>query len=141
MATPLLDFSTLVDQAHVRIDGTLYPLRHRDALSLLQAKRLERQAPRVGALLQQDDLTEAEAAEASTLLAAICRAVLDAPEDVHQRLTDMTRLEVMHAFMQLRMTTRAQVGGAPAATSPTRSTGAKRSRASSGSTAAIRKAG
>lgn len=134
---PLLDITTLAQAQHVRIDGRAYPLRHPEALSLIQAKRIERAGPRIGGLLQQPELTEEEQREVSHLLEASCRDVLDAPNEVHVLLSDMHRLAIIETFSRLRLETTPQPTGA------TRRSriGDKKSRAFSGSTAATQKAG
>lgn len=135
---PVLTLST-IDTAGVpiQIDGRRYQTRHPDALSLRAIKQLERLAPRLGGLLQQDDLSEAEELELSTGLAEVCRLVLDAPDEVIARLTDQQRVRVMEAFMALRMPS----SPPPAPGADTRvarpSRGRPSSRASRGSMAAM----
>lgn len=139
MAAPVLDLSTLIDQPCVRIDEATYTLRHPDAMALLQVKRLEKQSMRIGDLLQQDELTAEEEADVARLLNATCREVLEAPDEIHAQLKDLQRIAILDAFMRLRAATmRAQPSGARQGQSQS---GARKSRASSASTEAIRKAG
>lgn len=135
---PVLTLSTL-DTAGVpiHIDGRRYLTRHPDAISLRAIKQLERLAPRLGGLLQQEDLNEREEVELSKGLHDVCLLVLDAPGEVIERLLDQQKVRVMEAFMQLRMPT----VGQPATGAETRvarpSRGRSSSRASRGSTAAM----
>lgn len=133
---PALTLSTLdTTGVPVQIDGHRYRTRHPEALSLRAIKQLERLAPRVGGLLQQADLTEAEEIELSQGLQDVCRIVLDAPDKVITRLLDQQKVRVMEAFMQLRMSTRRPTPGAQPTPAPSR--GKPSSRASRGSTAAM----
>src|SRR5688500_16166781 len=111
-AHSVLDLSTLVDPTHAQIDGAFYVLRHPESLSLFQLKRVETYMPRIGALLQQDHNTAEEEAEVARLLDVVCRDVLDAPPEVHARLSDVQRLAIVDAFTKLRVPTRAQASGA-----------------------------
>lgn len=138
MAT-VLDFSTApTETAHVAIDGVLYPILHPDQLSIAQIKRMEREAPELGRLMQLDELTPEQEAEIDRLLQSACATVLEAPEDVRARLSDAQRIAVIEAFTQLR-TAKPQATGAMRAAS--RSTGANTSPDSNGSTAATRRGG
>lgn len=137
--TPVLDLVSLTSTAHVRIDGELYSLRSVMELPLIPAQRLETHARRIGQILAQDATAPDDEALASRLLDDSCRIVLDAPPEVHARLTDTLRLAILNAFSQLRQATGLAGGARPTRMAP--STGAKRSRGSNGSTGAIRKAG
>jgi hypothetical protein len=131
----VLDFSTIVTGLPIRIDGELYEIRHPDSLPLGVIKRLEAQAPVLGALLQRTDLTKAEEQDASALLRQMVSDVMNAPEDVQQRLHEQHRLMVLEAFTQLRATKNQTTPGANA------NPGMKLSRGSRASTAARRKSG
>lgn len=136
---PLLDLTTVLDVHHMRIDGQTFFFRTTDRMSIGQLKTLEAAAPRLGELLKRaETLTADEDAEASHLLAATCAIALDAPSEVHARLTDVQRLSVMEAFTQLRSTP-SHLAGARA--NGRNRTGVNTSRGSSASTAATRKPG
>lgn len=136
---PVLEFDTLNDGLPIRIDGQLYHLRSANALSLGALKRLERLAPRMGALLQQADLSEAEERDVSAGLVQLCDLVVDAPAEVRARLTDAQRVRILEAFTQLPSP---RVTGAIPGRGAARGNGGKRpSRGSRGSTAGLRRSG
>lgn len=143
MATnaPLLDLTTLVTASHVRIDGTLHPLRSTEAMSIVQVKRLDFEAQRIRDLLvlvQSGSISEDDGQELARLLASVCRIVLDAPDDIHARLNEQQRLKVFASFLQLRAGVTTGPTGAMATSNLI---GGNTSRASSGSTAAPRRGG
>lgn len=134
MADPItLDFITLHEGPPVKIDGQLYHLRHPDALSIAHLKQMERIGPRAGELLQAADLDDAQIGELDALLQRTGAIVLDAPADVQARLSDLQRIQILHAFSRLRFPTRAEIGVTPPRP---RKTGARPSPGSRGSTAA-----
>jgi hypothetical protein len=137
MSELLLNITTVTaPPAVIAIDGARYPLLSAEALPLASIQRLQRDAPRLGHLLQIDEKTPDEATETGQLLRAVCALVLDAPADVHARLTDVHRVAIVHSFTQLQSTS----ATAPMRTRA-RSIGAKSSRGSNGSMAARRKRG
>ncbi|HMJ87978.1 MAG TPA: hypothetical protein VK504_32600 [Vicinamibacterales bacterium] len=143
-----LDLSTLVERHHVRIDGERYELRHPDEFSLIEQLRLFRQAKRVVELvtiLTSDTATpsEAEEKEYETLLDLTCRAVLDAPDEVHARLREEHRSAISRAFTQLQSETnsRKRAGANPVTTAAPETNGSSSSLDSVDSTAATPSAG
>lgn len=138
----LLNLDTLTDRPTVIVDGVAYPLRAVDGFSILEFKRHMKAAPRIGELLDREDLTEDEGAELSRLLDASARRVLAAPADVHDKLNDMQRLQVYSVFLSLPGSHRPTVtmpGAAPTTldeTIPPTTTGATPSPDSLGSMAA-----
>lgn len=106
MATDtVLSLSTLFEPVHVRIDGAPHRLMHEDALTLEQTLVLERLGPRVNELFQKmrnESINDDERFELDVALDRTCRLVLDAPDVVHQRLTQKHRFAVLKAFMDLR---------------------------------------
>ena len=132
--TPTLVLSTLLRGAPITIDGERYQVRHPDALALMQLKRVEIAAPRLGHLLQTPTLTDDEERELSALLVAVCQDVVDAPEAVTAKLTDPQRVAILQVFTQLRSAvqmTGATVRKIPGAIVPTKPTtrGGRSSRA------------
>jgi hypothetical protein len=130
---PVLTLDTVTQGMPIRIDDTLHELLHPEQLSLGAIQRIERMAPRVAALLQTPERTEEQERDLSQALREVCATVLQAPADVHARLTDQQRVRIVEAFTQLRTTVPAVSAGANAAT-PNR--GRKRSPDSPASTAA-----
>jgi hypothetical protein len=142
MAT-VLKLDALTPTDNVLINGVSYWLRKPDALTLREHKIVERSTPRLFELLAQDDLTEDEDVEATSLMQQLCEIVLEAPADVRAGLSDVQRLSVFVAFTPLRLKLIPPTTGA-AATTPTAavpSSGASGSRGSKRSTAARRRAG
>lgn len=138
MAEPLLDLSTVLEPVHVRIDGVPHRLWHRDNLTLAQTVRLEDLGPRVQQLfaaLRDDTLDAAGEAELDQKLTAATRVVLDAPEAVHERLSQQQRFQILRTFMQLS-TEAAAVERSPTPAPASPSTGENSSPASPASTPA-----
>lgn len=124
---PILDISTLVTREHVRIDGALYALRNADELTYLFNRTLGAKFGRVGGLLQRKKRTKAQEQEKHQLLDECCRAVLDAPPAVHQKLSDRHRMEIVAVFSQLLQARRGAAGAKAAAPARSRSTTGARS--------------
>ena len=126
---PILNLDTLAERAVVRVDGADYELLNPGELSVLDFHKIGKRAERVETMLKQEsDLSEGQVAELTEALDALCRIVLRAPSEIHQRLTDMQRLQVSQAFTDLqRKTTGPAAGGEDV---PTASTGESNSPAS-----------
>lgn len=133
---PVLDLTTL-EPMHVRIDGESYAIKTPNALSIRDIKHIESEWPRMGALLEQDRFSDDEVTELSARLDSACRLILDAPVEVHGRLGDQQRMEIVTVFSRLRLTQMATNAGAKVV----RLTGVNTSRGSSASTVATRRAG
>lgn len=96
-------FSTVLEEAPIKIDGVLYQIKHPDSLPLGDVRRFEILVPRAEALIEKtDELTDDESLELSGILAKCCRMVLDSPPDVAAKLKDVQRLEIIRLFTQLR---------------------------------------
>lgn len=104
--TPLLTLSTTKTRQTVAIDGTRYRLRQADDFPLLEYRAQGRSFTHLGQLLQLKKPSRAQAAEQSRLLGQLVRAVLEAPEAVHQRLSETHRLEIVTAFSRLLSSSR-----------------------------------
>jgi hypothetical protein len=138
---PLLNLDTLSQPLTVAtIDGEPYPIRSADQLSLAGYHVCQRAGERLDVLWGQPVLSDDESAELSMLLDRVTRVVLDAPDAVHRRLTDLQRLAVAESFIRLPLPTLRSLGAAmtPRAAIPT---GANISPNSSGSMAATPTAG
>lgn len=141
MAKPLLNLDTLTERATVAIDGTPYALLPPDALSAVDYHRFRRLTPRLETLWNQETpLMPDEEKELEQILAALCSIVLEAPPDVHARLTDMQRLAVYQAFLKLPQNTLPHLTGSQKTTGRIR-TGARSQPASRTHTAATRSPG
>ena len=122
---PILDISTLVKRAQVRIDGRNYALRTRDEFSYLSLRGHGQRFGRMGVLMGRiRTLRPKEQTELSRLLDEFCRQMLIAPDAVQKKLSDSHRWEIAISFSQLLRPTTA----AGATTVASRKTGTKRSR-------------
>jgi hypothetical protein len=142
-----------VDDVDVTIDGEAYRILRPDGLSLRRFSVLQPLVDRFEELMGAPNITDDERDELDSITGTICQQCLTLPptasEAVGQaidpavvdRLPSENRLRVVMAFgglsQLLRMLQRAPQDPTPQTTSP--STGAKRSRASSGSTRARRR--
>jgi hypothetical protein len=150
---PLLALSTLTERDVVLIDAVPYELLKPEQMSLVNYTRIKPLVPRFEHLMKAPTLTDAEATELMDITTRLVRACLVLPgtmtpvgDDVLARLADDQLLEIVVGFaglsQLLRRLLRAATETPPAttttATSP-RSTGAKPSRASSGSIRAPRR--
>jgi hypothetical protein len=132
---PLLNLDNLSEFPTVIVHGERYALVPPDALTAIDYHRYGRMAPRLEALWNQDDFTDAEAQEFETILDRLTRIVLKAPAVVHEKLTDVQRLQIVQTFLSL---SRPQILlPAPATVKPTEDltlTGASSPHVSPGST-------
>lgn len=140
---PLLNLDTIAPPASVVIDGTPYAILAPDALNVLDFRRLQRLIGRLNTLDAQELLTDDEGAELQHLFNAICRIVLLAPAEVHDKLTDLQRIAIYGSFAQLPSNVLQLVGAMMlgGAVIPASSIGANASPVSSGSSAAPRSTG
>lgn len=118
---PVLSLDTLVEHYQVRIrtradepnGGTLYDLANPGELGILDYHRIASKGARVQEMMkQQEDLSEAQAEELSLLLDTMCRVILRAPAEVHARLSDPQRMEVLNVFTALQRGTKLEPAGA-----------------------------
>lgn len=119
---PLLDLNTLVERPTIRVNGELYGLRDPDEVNLLEMERLKRLGEKVD-VLGKDNISEAEIEEALKALDIACRMVLDAPDDVHRKLRDSHRMQILKVFTDLHRVT--APAPAPEATAPAPATAAE----------------
>ena len=102
---PLLSLDTLIVRDTVVIDGDVHEILNPSELSMLDHHRLHRQGRRLQVLLEKDDASDEELGETIKAIDTICRYVLKAPDEVHEKLTDTQRLQVTQAFTELLMET------------------------------------
>jgi hypothetical protein len=99
----ILNLVTLSDRVQVSIDGERYDLLGPLELPLLAYHRLSRDADRLRDFFKDDcDPSEDDEKELSSTLDRICRKVLSAPDEIHERLNDFQRLDIVNAFTGLR---------------------------------------
>ena len=142
---PLLNLDSLTEHPTVVIDDVQYALTPPDCLPILSYHRIHRRGPRLFELFGKvnEDLTDAEGQELEQILDELCREVLEAPAEVHTRLTDVNRMAIYQAFLELPLTGLQMVGRATteATTETKKRTGARSSRGSRASTEATQSAG
>ncbi len=102
---PLLNLDTLIERATVVIDGESHEITSPSELSIIDHHRLGRQGSQLEVLLQKEDASVQELDETKELLDTLCRSVLRAPDEVHEKLTDTHRLQLAQAFTELLMAT------------------------------------
>ena len=137
MADPLLDLQTLIERPVITIDGKRYEILSPDELSIVDHQRFSHWGQRIDKLMKLPDLDDDAATELSTLVCKLTDRIMDGvPDDVRSSLTESQRLLVAEVFTGLPGRTRAARKKKPA-----RRTGAKRARASNGSTAATQAPG
>ena len=98
---PLLSLDTLSERYTVVIDGVLREMLNPQELSIVDYHRLGKKGARLEAIMEADDPSEEEWAEARQIMDELCRSVLLAPDEVHERLSDTHRLQVTNAFTGL----------------------------------------
>jgi hypothetical protein len=139
---PVLSLTTLVEFPTVDIDGTRYKLLPADAMTLRDRITLEATEKNLLTLINAGTGTDDDEREISALLDQNCRQVLQAPEEVHARLTDPHRLLIVQAFIGLpRASSRQPVEVAASTASLRKSSGATSSLGSRGSTRSVRRSG
>jgi hypothetical protein len=99
--TPLLTLDTLTEYPTIVIDGTAYALLPPDALPITTYQTFSELAGRFDALWKQKTRAADEEQQLADVLDQICRLTLQAPPDVHGRLTDLQRLQITQAFLEL----------------------------------------
>lgn len=149
---PLFTLDDRPERDYIVVDGQHYEVLLPEELTLVQHQRLMRVCPRYDALMALDRaLTDDEATELTGLVARIVEIVLQAPADIRARLRESEQLAIVLAFTGLsrrllQPSTRAETTvqqmralAEPAARPAAPSIGAKKSRASRGSTRAPRR--
>lgn len=132
----VLSLQTVTEYPTVDIDGKRYQLLPADAMSIFDRITLESDEARAGAIITSDARTPAEENELGELLDVLCRKVLVAPPEVHNKLTDVQRMLLYEAFLGLPRAMRPKAE-APNTTGAAKRNGAKSLRGSRGSTAAV----
>lgn len=143
---PLLKLETLQPNALIEVDGKTYELVTPARLGLLEANEVQKLSPQIRDLWRMDRVTDDNAAALEMLLDRYIRIIFKAPSAVIDKLAFQQRIEIAAVFIRLQRPSLRTVGAltAPKATATApkrRPTGAKSSRTSRGSTAAIPSAG
>lgn len=139
MSKSLLDLSTLQpERPTITVDGESYELAVPDDFGLAEQAKLTRLQKAINAVRGKDgDLTDEDVAGMIGALDQLVMMLLPAlPADVLGKLRDLQKVEIVQLFFRLNKAAPEN----PGVQAPP-STGAKRSRAYSGSTAGRRKAG
>lgn len=99
---PILKLDTLVERRTVMIDGASYGLVNSGELSILDFHRIGYQGRNVENLMaQQEDLNDEQVEAVRRLLDSMCKVLLLAPVEIHARLSDNQRLQIVQAFTGL----------------------------------------
>lgn len=97
----------------VTIDGTPYPVRPKDLLSIAEQKRSTHYDDRFRFLFEKPGLaTPEEEAEMAFCLDAITKIILEAPAELHAQLNDYQRRVVIDVFLHLPIQTLRVLGAA-----------------------------
>lgn len=102
MARNVLNLELLTDRATVTISGTPYDLVNAAELSVVDYQRVSKWGRRVQELMDgAEDLSDEQVDEMRSLLDRLCRLILRAPAEIHEKLNVNQRLAVTHAFTGL----------------------------------------
>ncbi len=101
-AKRILEISTAeIERVTVSIDGKAYELRDHNEFGIAEFQKQARDGRRLDALMNKPEaVTAEEERELAELLDGICRQVLDAPDAVHAKLRDTSRLAIVRAFAE-----------------------------------------
>ncbi len=103
MAEPILTLETLVDRPQVKINGTSYGLKSPEEVSLLDYHRIWAQGRELDAAFSRPDLSMDEIGVLAKKIDELCRFLLDAPDDVHTRLTEVHKMRIVRTFIVLQL--------------------------------------
>ena len=98
MTKNVLEISTITQRCSVKIDGQSYEIVSMDELSVVDYHRLGRKGLRIDFLMGKADASDEELAEVRAILDDLCRRVVLAPDEVHAKLSDGHRLNLVRAF-------------------------------------------
>lgn len=98
----VLDLSKPLPGLPVQIDDQTYTVIAPRMLPPITSHRFLGQLRRLDRLLEQETLSDDEQRDLEALPDRLCRLILDAPEDVHARLTDAHRMAIVNLFVQHR---------------------------------------
>lgn len=140
---PLLNIQTLITRPRVDIDGVAYAMLSPGELSVIESVRFIGLARRIGELQEaiaggdtDDGLTDELDLRTSELAGEVLIAV---PDEVLAKLSGMHKIRIAEVFIMLLLRDRLAAAGAAARNEATGTrTGARRSRAFSGSSGVAR---
>lgn len=102
MPKQILEISTLTpDRLAINIDGRLYELKDRDEMGVENLITLQKLYNEVMGVqqLSADEIDEEVGRTLAHALDKFCRLLLiDCPDDVHNKMKDHHRLQIVHAF-------------------------------------------
>lgn len=101
MAPPIriLDLDSLANRPVVVIDEKEYRLLTPSLLPPLDSYRMKQYSARIDALSAKEILTPDEESEMALVLDRMCRLILIAPDEVHTKLVDNLRTEILEGFL------------------------------------------
>ncbi len=137
-SVPVLHLDSLSDRPTVALGDQEYELLTPDILPPIASHRLKKLGKRLETLQAKDDLTKVEEKELEALPIAMCKLLLDAPEQFVDDLSPLQRMKVLESFLGgpriMTLLAEAQMAAAAAMMPATEtSTGATSPPASAGS--------
>jgi len=124
MAEPILTLDLLVERRTIKIGPKEYELLSPAEMSILDYRKIGKQAARVMEFAGKDNPTDDEVAELLMILDQLVERLLFAPPEIREKISAPQKLQIMEAFTQLQRAHNAQAAGAVAA-QPAQSTGVK----------------
>ncbi len=143
----LLKLSTLIERPTIIIDDVSYEIMSPDELSVLDHHRLGSWGKQLDTLMNKLTLERAAEKKLSSLLHRITNFIMvDVPNDVRDKLSDVMRMEIAEVFIMLPLRKRLSAAketlmATEAGKEAKKPTGDKSRRGSKGSTAARRGGG
>jgi len=119
MAEPILTLDLLVERRTIKIGDKEYELLSPAELSILDYRRIAKQAARVMTFAAQDEPTDDQVAELLMILDQLTERLLFAPQEIRDKLSAPQKLQIMEAFTQLQRERNARSAGAEVAPQPT----------------------
>lgn len=104
--------SLTAERPTVTVRGQTYDMVHPGELGVRTAHRIFRWAKRIEALMQTEEPSEEQLDEVDKLMDRTCRAVLKAPPEIHDLLTDDQRLTIVSFFTELQRKFQGKAAGA-----------------------------
>lgn len=102
MADAKLDLSTQIDRPTVRIDGEEYEMFSPHEMTLVQIHNIQSQGRALQSLMGKDQLSDRERKQLVGLSDSLLDGIMvDIPDEVRARLTDMMKLRIVTAFTNL----------------------------------------
>lgn len=121
---PVLTLSTAIDRKVVRIDRVDYQLRSADEMPYMAIRGYARTFRDAAPLLSTRNRTAKQERELEKVMKPLVRAILIAPDAVHNKLSHDHRMAIVEVFsvlraVEVRASQKAAAAGAKGKTEPT----------------------